>query len=195
MILLVDNYDSFTFNLFQAVAALGPEVRVVRNDAAPVDELLASEPSAVILSPGPGRPGEAGCVPDLLAALPPSMPLLGVCLGHQALVEHCGGVLRVDAAPVHGKRSAVHHDGRGLFTDLPNPLQVGRYHSLVADRAELPEELELSAWTEGGRVMAVRHRTRPWVGLQFHPESILSPQGSRLLAAFLHTTREAVFSS
>ena len=185
MILLVDNYDSFTFNLYQALAGLGAEVVVHRNDALTVDEALALEPERVVLSPGPGRPAGAGICLDLLGALPASTPLLGVCLGHQSLVESLGGALEVDAAPTHGKASPVLHEGTGLFDGLPSPLECGRYHSLRAVRDELPDALALAAWTDEGHVMAVQHRERPWYGLQFHPESILTPRGDELLARFL----------
>ena len=194
MILLVDNYDSFTFNLYQGLAGLGAEVRVVRNDALTVEQALAMAPTAVVLSPGPGRPAEAGICLELLAALPAGTPLLGVCLGHQALVEAHGGELEVDQVPTHGKASLVHHDGDGLMRGLPNPLPCGRYHSLRAVRDSLPECLELRAWTEEGHVMAVQHRSEPRYGLQFHPESILTPQGPRLLAHFLSAAGEPVTS-
>jgi anthranilate synthase component 2 len=190
MILLIDNYDSFSFNLYQALAVLGAEVQVARNDALDVRGALDLAPGAVVLSPGPGRPAEAGICLALLAALPARTPVLGVCLGHQALVEHHGGRLEVDAAPVHGKASLVHHTGAALFRGLPNPVRCGRYHSLRAVREDLPEALELIAWTEEGHVMAVQHATLPHFGVQFHPESILTPQGERLLANFLAATGE-----
>jgi len=185
VILLIDNYDSFTFNLYQLMAELGAEVRVERNDALRPEEALALEPAAIVLSPGPGRPAGAGITPALLESLPDELPLLGVCLGHQALVESEGGRLEVDPVPVHGKRSSLRHDGKGLFEGLPHPLVAGRYHSLRAERAALPESLELCAETEDGLVMAVRHRAKPRHGLQFHPESILTPDGRGLLANFL----------
>ncbi|MEE8467045.1 MAG: aminodeoxychorismate/anthranilate synthase component II [Planctomycetota bacterium] len=194
MILLIDNYDSFTYNLYQALAELGAEVHVVRNDKLTVDEALALEPTALVLSPGPGRPEGAGICLDLLAALPSGTPVLGVCLGHQALVEHHGGTLEIDAVPVHGKASLVHHDATRMFRGLPNPLPAGRYHSLRAVRDELPDCLTLRAWTEEGHVMAVEHRTEPHYGLQFHPESILTPLGPRLLAYFLNASGEPVNS-
>jgi anthranilate synthase component II len=192
MILLLDNYDSFTFNLYQSLATLGPEVQVVRNDAKSAAELVAMQPSAVVISPGPGIPSKAGELPGFLAALPEEVPLLGVCLGHQALVEHYGGKLEFESEPVHGKGSLVHHDGSELYTGLPNPFPAGRYHSLRADRATLPEELILTAWTEDGVVMGVRHRDFPRFGVQFHPESILTPLGDQLLAHFLAISGEAV---
>ncbi len=192
MILLIDNYDSFVFNLDQALAALGAEVRVVRNDTITVEEALALEPTAVVISPGPGRPQGAGVVLDLLASLPKHVPVLGVCLGHQALVESEGGALEVDGAPVHGKSSLVHHEGSGLFERLASPLTCGRYHSLRARRDVLPETLKLVAWTEDGAVMGVEHTELPRFGVQFHPESILTPLGSKLLARFLSIAGEAV---
>jgi anthranilate synthase component 2 len=192
VILVIDNYDSFTFNLVQAMAALGVEVIVRRNDALTVDEALALEPSAVVVSPGPGRPADAGITPELLAKLPDRTPLLGVCLGHQGLVERYGGALERDPAPTHGKASLVHHDGDDLFRGLPNPFPAGRYHSLRAKRDALPAELRLTAWTSEGLVMAVRHASLPRFGVQFHPESILTPQGSRILARFLEISGEPV---
>lgn len=188
MILLIDNYDSFTWNLYQTMAALGVDVSVHRNDAIDVAAAIAMEPDAVVLSPGPGRPSSSGICPALLRELPEQTPLLGVCLGHQALVEHYGGDLEVDPVPTHGKASLVHHDGDDLFATVPNPFPAGRYHSLRAVRNELPSELQLTAWTAEGVVMAVRHRTLPRYGLQFHPESILTPQGSRIVARFLSMT-------
>lgn len=192
MILLIDNYDSFVFNLDQALAALGAEVRVVRNDAITVDEALALEPTAVVISPGPGRPQGAGIVLELLGKLPAHVPVLGVCLGHQAIVESEGGVLEIDGAPVHGKSSLVHHEESGLFERLSSPLTCGRYHSLRAEREKLPETLKLVAWTEDGAVMGVEHTSLPRYGVQFHPESILTPLGSKLLARFLSIAGEAV---
>ncbi len=194
MILLLDNYDSFTFNLYQAIAALGAEVEVHRNDALTVEQVLARAPTAIVLSPGPGKPSDAGIQPELLRRLPDSMPLLGVCLGHQGFVERCGGVLERDPAPTHGKASLVHHDGDALFRGLPNPFPAGRYHSLRAKRDALPAELRLTAWTAEGLVMAVRHTKLPRFGVQFHPESILTPQGAKLVANFLELAGEALVS-
>ncbi len=192
MILLVDNYDSFTWNLYQQMAGLGAQVEVLRNDALDVEGFLDLCPQAVVLSPGPGRPAQAGVSPELIARLPAEVPLLGVCLGHQGLVEHYGGELEVDPVPVHGKASSVHHDKSELFRDLNSPFQAGRYHSLRARRDALPECLELSAWTEDGLVMAVRHVSLPRFGVQFHPESVLTPQGTRLMARFLALCGEPV---
>ena len=189
MILLLDNYDSFTWNLYQAMAGVGAEVDVRRSDALGVGEALALAPAGIVLGPGPGRPAQAGICLELLRRLPDSMPLLGVCLGHQALVEAAGGELERDPAPVHGRASAVFHDGSSILAGLPNPFQAGRYHSLRS-RGALPPELALSAWTSEGLVMAVRHRALPRFGVQFHPESILTPDGGRLLAAFLELAGE-----
>jgi anthranilate synthase component 2 len=191
MILLVDNYDSFTWNVYQALASLGADVRVERNDALSVDAVLELEPAAIVLSPGPGAPRDAGICPALLRRLPEEMPLLGVCLGHQALVERYGGELERDPEPVHGRASLVHHDGSALFADLPNPFHAGRYHSLRARRERLPSELRLTAWTESGLVMAVQHVVLPRFGVQFHPESILSPKGATIFARFLDVAANA----
>jgi len=190
MILLVDNYDSFTWNLYQVLARLGAKVEVVRNDVISVDQALERKPNGIVLSPGPGRPKDAGVCPELLRRLPADLPLLGVCLGHQGLVESYGGTLDLDPEPTHGKASLIHHDGSSIFGDLPNPFPAGRYHSLRARRAELPSELTVTAWTSEGFVMAVRHVTLPRFGLQFHPESILTPNGPGLLAHFLAHTGE-----
>ncbi len=185
MILMVDNYDSFTYNLVQGLADLSHgEVEVVRNDVATADELLARAPRAVVVSPGPGTPEQAGVSVDLIAAAA-EVPLLGICLGHQALaVAHGGRVVRA-AEPVHGKVSMIHHAGGPLLEGLPNPFPATRYHSLVVDPASVPGCLEVTAWTEDGQVMGLRHRTRPHFGLQFHPESYLCRDGIRLLGSFL----------
>jgi anthranilate synthase component 2 len=188
VILLVDNYDSFTWNVYQSLATLGAEVLVKRNDALTVAEALALEPAGIVMSPGPGKPSDAGICPALLRALPDATPLLGVCLGHQALVEHYGGELERDPVPTHGKASLVHHDGDPFFADLANPFPAGRYHSLRARRDALPKCLRLTAWTTDGLVMAVRHVELPRFGVQFHPESILTPQGARIFARFLRVT-------
>lgn len=195
MILLIDNYDSFTYNLYQSLAASGAQVEVVRNDAIDVAGVLAKQPNGVVLSPGPGRPAGAGVCLELLKALPATMPLLGVCLGHQAMVEHFGGSLEVDPIPTHGKASMIHYiDGCDLYKGLPNPFPAGRYHSLRAVRGQLPRDLKLTAWTEEGLVMGVQHKERPWFGMQFHPESILTPQGDRMLQKFLQKSGEACTS-
>jgi anthranilate synthase component 2 len=192
MILLIDNYDSFTYNLVQALAGLGAEVVVKRNDALTCDEALALGASAVVISPGPGRPKDAGITMELLAALDPSVPVLGVCLGHQAIVEQAGGKLLVDPSPVHGKASLVHHAKGPLFRGVQSPFPCARYHSLVAERVSLPENFTLIAWTEDGHVMGVEDTLGPRFGVQFHPESILTPLGTRILANFLAAAGEPV---
>ena len=192
VILLLDNYDSFTYNLVQSLAGAGAEVVVHRNDAITVPAFLDLNPSGVVLSPGPGRPEKAGICLELLAALPLQIPLLGVCLGHQALVQSFGGLLELDPVPVHGKSSCIYHDSSCiLLQDLPSPFQAGRYHSLRAAPAALPHELRRVAWTEDGLVMGVQHQNRPWFGLQFHPESILTPQGDQILQQFFRLTQES----
>jgi anthranilate synthase component 2 len=184
MILVVDHYDSFTYNLVQLIEGLGRATRVVRSDERTAQELVAMRPDAVVLSPGPGHPSAAGVFMDLLARLPDETPLLGVCLGHQALGLRSGGT--VDRTePVHGKASLVYHDGAGILAGVPSPFEAGRYHSLVVERDDLPDPLELTAWTEDGLVMGTRHRSLPRFGVQFHPESILTPEGPRIVENFL----------
>ena len=186
MIVLVDNYDSFTYNLVQYLRelAVGEEVRVVRNDADTTDEILRWRPAALVLSPGPGMPESAGVCVELVRAAA-NVPLLGVCLGHQALAVAYGG--RVVRAPVprHGKNSEVHHNGRQIFAGLVDPFTATRYHSLVAQRESLPHDLEVTGWTDDGLVMALAHREHPHFGVQFHPEAYLTQGGKRLLANFL----------
>jgi anthranilate synthase component 2 len=184
MILVVDHYDSFTYNLVQLVEKLGHATEVVKSDAEPAESLVARGPDAVILSPGPGRPEDAGCFPELLRILPERTPVLGVCLGHQALGLVCGGTID-RTAPVHGKASRVFHEGAGILEGVSDPFDAGRYHSLVVERDDLPAELELTAWTEDGLVMGTRHRALPRYGVQFHPESILTPEGPTIVANFL----------
>jgi anthranilate synthase/aminodeoxychorismate synthase-like glutamine amidotransferase len=182
-VLMVDNYDSFTYNLVQYLGELGAELDVVRNDAAGVDELLDRGYDRVVVSPGPCTPNEAGISVEVMRRFPAAgVPSLGVCLGHQSLGQAFGGRV-IRHMPVHGKTTEVDHDGAGLFAGLPNPLQVARYHSLVVDE-DLPEALEVTA-RGGGVVMAMRHRKLPALGVQFHPESVLTPDGKRLLANFL----------
>jgi len=184
-LLLIDNYDSFTYNLVQAFLVLGADVQVHRNDAIGVEEALALGPTHLCISPGPGTPDEAGVSKDMIRAFAGRIPVLGVCLGHQALVEVHGGAIARAERLMHGKTSQVLHDGRGLFAGLPSPFAAGRYHSLIARRETLPDALEITAWTEEGEVMGVRHRELAVEGVQFHPESILTPDGPRLLAGFL----------
>jgi anthranilate synthase/aminodeoxychorismate synthase-like glutamine amidotransferase len=186
-VLVLDNYDSFTYNLVQYLGELGSDIEVVRNDHATVDELLVRGYDRVIVSPGPCTPNEAGISLEVVRRFPQAkVPTLGVCLGHQALVQAWGGKV-VQHEPVHGKTSKIDHDGRTIFRGLRDPLEVGRYHSLVADPA-LPDCLERSAFG-GDVVMAVRHRELPAEGVQFHPESVLTEQGRELLANFLERTR------
>lgn len=186
--LLIDNYDSFTYNLVQAFAAQGAEVMVYRNDAITVDEALAIEPTHLVISPGPGRPEDAGVSLDMIAAFAGSIPVLGVCLGHQSLVQHFGGEIVRAERLMHGKTSMAKHDGKTIFEDLPQPFEVGRYHSLCAEQESLPDVLELTAETERGEIMGVRHKTLPLEGVQFHPESVLTPEGDRLMANFMRMT-------
>jgi anthranilate synthase component 2 len=185
VILVVDHYDSFTYNLVQLIEGLGRATEVVKTDAEPVEALVARKPEAVLLSPGPGHPTEVPAFADLLATLPPATPVLGVCLGHQALGVACGGRVDRGPEPVHGKASLVHHDGRGILAGVSSPFEAGRYHSLVVLRDPLPDELELTAWTEDGLVMAAQHRELPRFGVQFHPESILTPEGPKIVENFL----------
>ena len=185
MLLLIDNYDSFTYNLFQYLAIGGAPVEVIRNDVKSAQEIAEMRPKAVVLSPGPGTPDDAGVCLELIKTLDPSIPILGVCLGHQALVQAYNGGLEVDVAPVHGMASLVHHERSALLKGLPDPFQAGRYHSLRANRESLPQELRLTAWTADGAVMGVEHETLPRYGVQFHPESILTPQGQMLINQFL----------
>jgi anthranilate synthase/aminodeoxychorismate synthase-like glutamine amidotransferase len=188
MILVVDHYDSFTYNLVQLIESLGERAEVVKSDAEPAEALVGRAPDAVVLSPGPGRPEDAGCFPRLLEILPAETPVLGVCLGHQALGMASGGVVE-RAVPVHGKASLVHHTGAGILAGVPNPFEAGRYHSLVVLRDGLPDELELTAWSDDGLVMATQHRERPRFGVQFHPESILTPDGPAIVRNFLRLAR------
>ena len=187
MILLVDNYDSFTYNLAHLFQEMGAEVTVVRNDQIDADEAERLAPTHLVVSPGPGRPADAGATVEIVKRLGTGTPILGVCLGHQAIVEAFGGEVGQARRLVHGKASAVSHDGRGLFAGLPDPLEGGRYHSLAAVR--VPQELEVCATTEDGEVMAVRHRELPVVGIQFHPESVLTPDGPALAKNFLEGRR------
>ena len=183
--LLIDNYDSFTYNLVQAFAAQGAEVLVYRNDAISVDAALRLEPTHVVISPGPGRPDDAGVSLDMIAAFAGRAPLLGVCLGHQCLVQHFGGDIVRAPRLMHGKTSLAEHDGRTIYEGLSQPVEVGRYHSLCAEHGTLPDELEVTARTERNEIMGVRHRELPLEGVQFHPESVLTPEGDRLMANFL----------
>lgn len=189
MILLIDNYDSFVYNLARYFEELGEETVVVRNDAIDLESVVALQPSHIVLSPGPCTPREAGICVDLARLVGGSIPILGVCLGHQCLGEAFGGRV-VRGRPVHGKVSAIHHEGIDLFSGLPAPLEVTRYHSLVVDPHDLPAELVPLAWTADGTLMALRHRSLPAWGVQFHPEAVLTEAGHALLANFLALGRQ-----
>jgi anthranilate synthase component 2 len=185
MILVIDNYDSFTYNLVHYLNELGAATRVARNDALSAQAALALRPTAVVLSPGPCTPNEAGICLELIAAAPADLPILGVCLGHQAIGQAFGGVVAPAKALMHGKTSPIRHRGNGLFSGLPDGFAATRYHSLSTPRETLPEVLEITAWTDDGEVMGFSHRARPVHGVQFHPESIATEHGHALLANFL----------
>ena len=184
-LLVIDNYDSFTFNLVQAFAAQGAAVRVYRNDEITPAAALELAPTHVVISPGPGRPDEAGVSLSIIAAFAGRVPLLGVCLGHQCVVQHFGGTIVAAPRLMHGKTSAITHTDESLFAGIANPMQVGRYHSLCAEADALPAALVATATTSAGELMAVRHREWPVTGVQFHPESVLTPDGDALLANFI----------
>jgi anthranilate synthase/aminodeoxychorismate synthase-like glutamine amidotransferase len=184
-VLLIDNYDSFTYNLVQALAVLLADVTVRRNDEITVAEARSLEPTHLVVSPGPGRPEDAGVSMPLIDEMMGEVPVLGVCLGHQALAAVCGASVEAARTLMHGKASTVYHDSRTLYEGLPNPMQAGRYHSLAVTEESLPDELAVSAYTSDGEIMGIRHRTLRAEGVQFHPESILTPEGDRLLRNFL----------
>jgi len=188
MILVVDNYDSFTYNLVHYLNELGAETLVYRNDALSVEEALGLKPDGVLLSPGPCTPNEAGICLELLAAAPDDLPILGVCLGHQAIGQAYGGQVVRAKAVMHGKTSPIHHQGKGLFAGLPDPFTATRYHSLSVEKSTLPEVLEVTGWTDDGEIMGFSHRTKPVHGVQFHPESIATEGGHAMLANFLKLT-------
>jgi anthranilate synthase/aminodeoxychorismate synthase-like glutamine amidotransferase len=185
MILLIDNYDSFVYNLARYVREMGCPTRVLRNDALSLDEVRELAPRAIVVSPGPCTPAQAGISVELVRAFADQIPILGVCLGHQAIGEALGGKVVRSPVPVHGMRHRVHHDGTGLFAGLPSPLWAGRYHSLCVREESLPTELKVTARSDDGVVMALAHATRPVFGVQFHPESVLTEGGHRLLSNFL----------
>ena len=191
MILVIDNYDSFTYNLVQYLGELGAELRVVRNDAVDADGVAALAPERIVISPGPGTPDDAGVSLSLIRRLGERTPILGVCLGHQAIGQAFGGTVARAKAQMHGKTSDIRHDGRGVFVGLSNPLTATRYHSLVILPHTVPADLEVTAWAEDGEIMGVRHRRWPVEGVQFHPESILTVEGKRLLGNFLGRTAVA----
>ncbi len=186
MLILIDNYDSFAYNLYQMLGALSPQITVIRNDALTVEEVLTMQPSRIVLSPGPGKPSEAGMCIELIQQLPHHIPLLGVCLGHQAIFEAFGGTVSYAKALMHGKQSLVHADVPSpLFTNMPQDFLVARYHSLVGLKHTLPQALHCIAHSADGEIMGVEHKERPIFGLQFHPESIMTPQGATLLKNFM----------
>jgi anthranilate synthase component II len=189
MVLMIDNYDSFTYNLVQYIGELGGEVAVYRNDEITVDAVEKLMPARIVISPGPCTPKEAGISVPLIRALAGRIPILGVCLGHQAIGQAFGGKIVHARELMHGKTSAIHHDGRGVFSGLPGGFIATRYHSLVIEKSSLPDGLEVSAWTEDGEIMGVRHRELAVEGVQFHPESILTEHGHRLLENFLGEER------
>lgn len=194
MLLMIDNYDSFTYNLVQYLGELGAEVQVHRNDQITVDEVIALAPSKIVLSPGPCTPNEAGICLQLIERVKGRIPLLGVCLGHQSIGQAFGGRVVRSRGVMHGKTSLIHHKGRGVFTNLPSPYTATRYHSLIVAREGLPEDFEITAWTQtedGGmdEIMGLRHRALPIEGVQFHPESILTEHGHQLLKNFLEDAR------
>jgi len=189
MVLVIDNYDSFAYNLVQYLGELGETPEVRRNDAVTVDEIRSLAPEAVVISPGPCTPAEAGVSAPLITALAGRVPILGVCLGHQCIGAACGGLVVRGEAPIHGKTSRIHHDGRTIFTGLPSPLTATRYHSLIVDAVRLPSSLEISARTDDGVIMGVRHRTSIVEGVQFHPESVLTEHGHAMLRNFLALAR------
>jgi anthranilate synthase/aminodeoxychorismate synthase-like glutamine amidotransferase len=184
MLLLIDNYDSFVYNLARYFVELGCETKVVRNDAVDVTDVRAMAPQAIVISPGPCTPSDAGISVELISTLSDSIPLLGVCLGHQAIAAALGGKVIRAPEPVHGRTSLIEHSGAELFAEIPSPLRVARYHSLIIDESSLPEALEVTARTRDGIPMAVQHRSRPLFGVQFHPESVLTQHGHALLANF-----------
>ena len=189
MILLIDNYDSFTFNLYQYLAELGADLHVARNDAITLEEIEAMAPERIVISPGPGTPRQAGISVEVVQCFAGVAPILGVCLGHQCIGEAFGATINGAGEIVHGKVSDIYHDGAGVYRGLPNPLRATRYHSLGVRRDSVPPCLEVSAWTENGLVMGVRHRELPVEGVQFHPESIMTPAGKSLLRNFLEGPR------
>ena len=184
MILLIDNYDSFTYNLYQELAQVGADVHVVRNDAADLEQLKKLQPERLMISPGPGRPDDAGVSMDAIAYFAGRIPLLGVCLGHQCLAQCYGGLVVRAERLMHGKTSPVHHDGKTVFTGMPEPFEATRYHSLLVERDSLGDDFEVSAWTAEGEIMGLRHLPTGAEGVQFHPESILTQEGQRLLETF-----------
>ncbi len=191
MLLMIDNYDSFTYNLVQYLGELGAELLVKRNDELAVAQIRELKPEAIVISPGPCTPNEAGISLEVIDKLKGEIPILGVCLGHQAIGQACGGKVIRASNVMHGKTSEIHHDGKTLFAGLPNPFVATRYHSLIVERESLPDSLEISAWTDAGEIMGLRHKKYLVEGVQFHPESILTKSGKQLLNNFLTRVKTA----
>ena len=191
MLLLIDNYDSFTYNLYQYLRELGAEVEVRRNDQVTLDEIETMQPEHIVISPGPCTPNEAGLSCQIIETFGPRIPLLGVCLGHQSIGQVYGGVVLRAPEPMHGKTSLMYHQGQGVFHGLPDPFKANRYHSLIVERSTLPDVLEITSITEDGLIMGLRHRRYPVEGVQFHPESIMTPVGKDLLRNFLQQTQSS----
>ncbi len=191
MIVVVDNYDSFTYNLTHLIrcAAPGTCLQVVRNDQVTADQIAALAPSSIVISPGPGRPEDAGVSVEIVRAFCGSIPILGVCLGHQCIAAALGGSVVPAKSLMHGKASRIYHDGGGLFAGVPSPVVAARYHSLALDRLSLPDEFAVTAWTQDGEIMAIRHRRLPLFGVQFHPESFLSAHGTQIVSNFMDLSR------
>ncbi len=185
MILVIDNYDSFTYNLVQFLGELGAEIEVARNDKISLDEIRALAPQQIVVSPGPGTPDDGGISLQVIRELGPTTPILGVCLGNQCIGQACGGVVKRAGRLMHGKTSMIHHRGDPIFAGIDNPFVATRYHSLIVEQETLPEALDIIAWTDRGEIMGLRHREQPLVGLQFHPESILTADGPQILQNFL----------
>jgi len=191
MILLIDNYDSFTYNVYQAIANLGRPLQVVRNDKITLDEIAAAHYDAIIISPGPGTPDDAGISREAVTRFAGKLPILGICLGHQVIGDAFGANVIRAPQPVHGKTALIRHEGRGLYANLPQPFTAGRYHSLIVDRPTLPDCFEVTATNDEGLIMGMKHRQFNVQGVQFHPESILTPEGTTLLGNFLAATSQA----
>ena len=189
MLLLIDNYDSFTYNLYQYLSELGAEVKVVRNNKTTVDEIEGMNPEQIIISPGPSTPQQAGVSNDVIRHFGSKLPLLGVCLGHQCVGYSYGGMVGSAAKIMHGKSSLIHHNNTGVFAEMPNPFSAIRYHSLAVERDGLPDCLEITAWTDDGEIMGIRHRSYPVQGVQFHPESFMTEKGKELLKNFLNAKK------
>ena len=187
MILMIDNYDSFTWNLVQYLGELGADVSVRRNDEIDLDQVSMFNPTAIVISPGPGKPSQAGMSVDVISECSPSVPILGVCLGHQSIAVAFGGTITRAKSIMHGKVSSISHDGKGIFQGLPNPFEATRYHSLIVERDTLPNSLSVSAWTSDGEIMGIRHKKYNVEGVQFHPESILTGSGKDILNNFLQS--------